>query len=210
MARKRRQAAQENPNKASGLEYAWSSSPRRPPRYVLYCFNHETNRQYVINSHGTYAAKKLLDALTAEAINKEDYRVKGNTISFGDIDIRSDELSDILAHKYTNIEAEWELPAPYPNEISNFLHGAPISRGLIQENRNERGELERPVPKPKIDRSGKVTVQDIAAELKMHPRDARTILRKAKIAKPEGGWLGDAAWADGIRKALKDGQKASQ
>lgn len=47
-----------------------------------------------------------------------------------------------------------------------------------------------------------ITVQSIAEELKMIPRDARQILRNAKIPKPEIGWAGDATWAAMIRDVL--------
>jgi hypothetical protein len=49
---------------------------------------------------------------------------------------------------------------------------------------------------------GTITVQSIAEELKMLPRDARAALRAAKEPKPEIGWAGDETWAAHIREVL--------
>jgi len=61
--------------------------------------------------------------------------------------------------------------------------------------------------KPKIDRTGKTSIQDIAKELKMEPKEARGILRRLKIEKPAGGWLFDPAAVADIKAKLEANRK---
>lgn len=67
-----------------------------------------------------------------------------------------------------------------------------------------RQPFEWPSPtRPKKAKRGSITVADIAKELGIEASEARAALRKAKVAKPEGGWSGDEAWADDIRATVK-------
>ena len=206
--KKRTEQTDEAPRR-SGLEEAWSASPRRPPRYVLYCNNHDSERQYVVNSYARYAIRKIFDALIGENEIEPSPLDPDHTMTFGDIDIRSEQMDEILAHVYTKEEEAWELMAPYPADIDHFLHGARMSKSF--EQRNESGNVIKPAREPKapkpvkerIDRSAFITVQSLAEDIGIDPRDARAALRKAKIEKPAGGWLGDEAWAKGIRDVLK-------
>jgi hypothetical protein len=126
------------------------------------------------------------------------------TMTFGDIDIKSEQMDEILAHVYTPAEEAYELPAPYPGDIQSFLTGGRMSKALQGERTvvTKEGKVERAPKAPKVDRSKFITVQSICEEIKMDPRDARAALRKAKIEKPAGGWLGDEAWAKTIRGLL--------
>jgi hypothetical protein len=217
MGRKKQRAGKVagSPEITAGLDYPWSSSPRRPPRYVLYCYNHESERQYIVNAYSLYAIRKIFDHLVADNEIEPSSLDPDHTMTFGEIDIKSDEMQEILDHQYTELEEAWDLPAPYPNDISNFLHGARMSKELERRDDGEpRQPREKKTPvekKPKLDRSKFITVQSIAEDLKMDPRDARAALRKAKIDKPVGGWLGDETWAKTIRdilaKAAKEGKK---
>jgi hypothetical protein len=210
---KRKQARTENEVKTRGaLEPAWSSSPTRNPRYVLYCTNHENERQYVVNSYGLYAARKVFDALVGENEIEPSPLDPDRTMTFGDIDIKSDQMDAILAHVYTPEEEAWELPAPYPADIEAFLTGRRMSKRVDGESLTEKGErIYKKVVKEvkeRVDRTGKITVQQLADEEGIDPRDARAALRKAGTVKPDGGWLGDEAWAKGIRTILQAAKKA--
>lgn len=207
---KKSEAADASPRTSTKLEPAFSSSPSRNPRFELDCTNHETDRRYVVNTYALYAAQAIFHALVGE----NEYEVKPGlrqgwqTAQFGDIDISSPELDKIISYKPTSLEADWQLPKPYPEDIERFLHGPRMSTAIEHVERDTKGNLPMAKPvKPKIDRTGKITVQDIAAELKLLPRDARAILRKAKIAKPAGGWIGDDKWAEMIKATLKRGMK---
>ena len=187
------------------LEEAWSSSPVRPPRFVLYCVNHENDRRWVVNSYACYAIRKIFDALVGDN-EIEPSPLDEKTVTFGEIDIKSDQLQAILDYQYTKAEEAWELPVPYPDNISRFLTGARMGREFDRapgEPKPERVKKEKAPPKERIDRTGMVTVQTLAEEAGIDPRDARAALRKAKIDKPTGGWLGDEAWAKTIRPVLK-------
>lgn len=190
---------------SSGLEQPWASAPTRNPRYVLYCFNHLNERQYVINSYALYAIRKIFDALVGGSDVEPSPLDPDHTMCFGEIDIKSDQMDVILAHVYTAEEEAWELPAPYPGDIERFLHGGRMSRALQGEQRtttDSAGKVERTPAKPKVDRSKFITVQSLAEDIGIDPRDARAALRKAKVEKPAGGWLGDEAWTKGIRDIL--------
>jgi hypothetical protein len=208
---KRKQTRSKDEVKTSGaLEPAWSSSPTRNPRYVLYCTNHENERQYVVNTYSLYAARKIFDALVGESEVEPSPLDPDRTMTFGDIDIKSDQMDDILAHVYTPDEEAWALPTPYPGDIEAFLTGRRMSKALAGEERTAAPKAERvkAAPREKIDRTGKITVQQLAEEIGIDPRDARAALRKAGTVKPDGGWMGDEAWAKGIRTILQAAKKA--
>jgi hypothetical protein len=203
MARGNKRARKSKDEVSSGtLGPAWPSSPTLPPKYVLYCANHENDRIYVVNSVGLYAIRKIFDALVGDNEIEPSPLDPDRTISFGDVDIKSDQMDAILAHQYSAEEEAFELPAPYPQQVTSFLTGGRISKALVDETRTVEGKVERAPPKPKIDRSQFITVQSIAEELKMDPRDARAALRKAKVEKPINGWLGDEKWASEIKVIL--------
>lgn len=196
----------------SGLKEPWGSSPSRPPQYVLYCVNHENDRQYVINARELYGIRKIFDAIVGNN-EIEPSPLCEKTVVFGDIDIKSDQLKAILDHQYTKAEEAFELPAPYPADIERFLYGDRMNRELPRTDEGgnvvkpERVKKEPVERKPKVDRTDKITVQQLAEEAGIDPRDARAALRKAKIAKPDGGWLGDEEWAKTIRPVLKAAAK---
>lgn len=193
----------------SGLEPAWSSAPHRNPRYILYCTNHENERQYIVNSYALYAIRKIFDCLVGENEVEPSPLDPDRTMTFGDIDIKSEQMDEILAHVYTPEEEGWELPTPYPQEVEAFLTGGRMSKRLDNEPKPEHApKAERAPAKSKIDRSKFITVQSLAEEIGIDPRDARAALRKAGTPKPEGGWLGDEAWAKDIRTVLANAKKA--
>jgi len=212
MGRKKQRTSKSTstPEVSTGLEPAWSSSPTRPPRYVLYCYNHENERQYVVNSYALYAIRKIFDALTDGQDIEPSTLDPDHTMTFGNVDIKSDQMDQILNHHYSKAEEAWELKAPYPNDIERFLGGGRMSKELQHRDEGDKTPREKKAPvekKPKVDRSQFITVQSIAEELKMDPRDARAALRKAKVEKPVGGWMGDEAWAKGIRDVLAKAAK---
>jgi hypothetical protein len=202
MARKR-QGTEESARGNQGLETPWSSSPTKPPRYVLTCHNLETERTYVVNSYACYAIKKILDTI----IDDREYHAGGGIIEVGDINIRSYQLGDILAHTYTKAEEAWELPSPYPEQIERFLNGPRMSKSLIAADRNERGELPHVTSKPKVDRTGLISIGQLCEEEGVEPRLARAELRKKKIEKPSAGWCWPADKVDNIRKIIKGAKK---
>lgn len=199
MARKRR-ATEEHKAVYSGLEPPWPSAPRRNARYVIHCFNHLNGRRYIVNSYACYAIKKVVDQL----LDGQEYErspLNKHTICFGEIDIKSEQIDEILDHEYTVAEEAFELPAPYPNDIARFLHGVVATATSKTPVAAPKG------PRQKIDRTGKTSIQDLCAEIGVEPRDARAALRKAKIEKPPGGWLFTPEQIDDIKKIIKGAKK---
>lgn len=199
MGRNKRRTS-ENSNIPTELEEAWPASPTRPPRYVLYCHNHATGRDYVVNSRALYAARKLYDRLT---LDQDDINIRGDMASFGEIDVRSDQLPEILDYEYSELEKAWELPSPYPSQIHLFLSNRRIREETEVTGTKVPPASRAPVAKKKVDRTGKTSIQDIAAEMKVHPRDARAVLRKAKMQKPSYGWLFDEKEIEEIKKIIQ-------
>lgn len=208
---RRKQGTNEGTDKTvKNLEEPFSSAPTRNPRYVLYCTNHENNRQYIVNSYAMYAIRKIFDALVGDNEIEPSSLDPDRTMTFGDIDIKSDQMDQILAHVYTPAEEAWDLPAPYPDNISSFITGRRVSTVAQQSATGDKpAKAERVVKekKPSIDRSKFITVQSLAEDIGIDPRDARAALRKAGTPKPEGGWLGDEVWAKGIRTTLETAKK---
>lgn len=74
--------------------------------------------------------------------------------------------------------------------------------------RKIRAEKKAPKePKPKVDKTGMVSANDIAKELGVEGREVRGVLRAMKLEKPEGGWIFDKKTADEIREKVKKGLK---
>lgn len=57
--------------------------------------------------------------------------------------------------------------------------------------------------RPKVDRSGMVSANDIAKELGVEGREVRGVLRSLKMTKPEGGWLFNPKEADQLKADIK-------
>lgn len=77
--------------------------------------------------------------------------------------------------------------------------------------RASRAERREPkAPREKVDRSGMVSANDIAAELKVEGREVRAVLRAMKLEKPTGGWWFDKKTAEAIRDKVRAGLKAKK
>lgn len=199
-------AEQSTEHSRRGLEEPWSSAPKRPARYALYCFNEDKNRRYIETAYALYAIKKIFEAV----VDGEEYKwLKTTEICLAEsgIRIRSDKLEEIIEYEYTEAEEAWEPGVPYTTYINQLKHGERIADTLEQAERNERGELKvtskKASTKPRASRDGLVTVQAIAEELGVLPRDARGVLRAKKLQKPAAGWAWSEKEAEDIKKMLQ-------
>lgn len=106
-------------------------------------------------------------------------------------------LWDVMHHEYSLAEMGWDLPMPYPKLAAQWRHRRQWDdlRGAVQTRR--RGGV------PRASRNGLVTIQAIAEEMGMTPRDARGILRKAKLPKPPCGWAWKEEDAAPIRELME-------
>ena len=162
-------------------------------------------RSSFFNFHSTYAAKKFLDYVIADL---PFVWITTGRIEVDDtIVIREEmagQLENAIEHEYTPNEARWEIPEP----MRSYYAGA-IGRALPVE--SAPAPVSPPVrerPKPTAPRPAKnttgtlVTIADIAQELSIDAREARALLRKAKVDKPGSSWAWDAADAAAIKKKL--------
>lgn len=221
MARKRRTTkASQAPavKQVGGLADPYPSSPTRCPLYNIYTKpTGEARIKSVQVFAATYSAKKFLDAL----INDTEFEwIDDNKIRTGSgLDIKSDQIHELLAHEYSKPELEWQLHGQYRDCAHRLLYG----KALPQAERDwEPTEQAVPAPTPAskqskptktkksksarvASREGLVTIAKIAKELDMTPREARGILRKTKTPKPDAGWAWSAKDAKAITKIIKKG-----
>lgn len=87
----------------------------------------------------------------------------------------------------------------------------PKAAKAARASRAEKREPREPkAPREKVDRSGMVSANDIAAELKVEGREVRAVLRAMKLEKPAGGWWFDKKTAEAIRDKVRAGLKAKK
>lgn len=80
-------------------------------------------------------------------------------------------------------------------------------RSVGAKNPSDRKERKVLSERPKRDRTGLISANDIATELGVLGRDVRGVLRQLKMVKPEGGWLFTKDEAETIRKQVKENLK---
>jgi hypothetical protein len=130
----------------------------------------------------TATARHLIDALS----RVHPYQLLGDTLSFGDIRVQCDDLSRVLHYTFDDSEAdvppsvELALMLLQPRAHKQKRKRAPVAKEKILQRRKE-----------KIKRGSYVTINAMAQELGVKPRDCRQALRKLSMIKPDHGW----AWA---------------
>jgi hypothetical protein len=207
----------------SSLPEGFSSDPKAK-RFVLYI---EGKREAVHIFTAVYAAKKFLDVIL-RGESEDDWEVvdvapvKGMRAvptlrtDWG-IEIRCDELREIMEHEYSTRELAWDLPHPYdkyallfrrnapaPREESAVTSLAPRSDAKTSSRSRSTEKRERtPGAARRNAGNGLVSITQIAEELNMRPRDARAALRKAKVMKPAGGWAWKQDEVEGVKERLR-------
>ena len=163
------------------------SAPHRLARHVLYA-DREDGRRLVVAWVETYAAHHWLQELIgAEKVT----RLALDTIALGDgdIEVRCEELREVMEYKPCGDERDWVLPTPFVEGITRFCG---------ERRQRKRVETALRVPKRPQRAAGDayVTIAQLASELGMTPREARARLRQAKVSKPQHGrweWPSDEA-----------------
>lgn len=173
------------------------SSPARPPKYDV---TFQSPRGFSVHCFCTLEATrtlidKVVDAYSIKWLSSTEFMA-------GDISVRSHHLEDIMESTGTV-----SLPYPYPRFISDIRGDRPASSPTTSLTYQDppASTPRAKAQAPRASRTGLTTIADICAELKIEPRIARGILRKAKIDKPAEGW----AWSDPapIAKLIKDNMK---
>lgn len=214
-------------NESTGLEEPFPSCPTRQPKYGIYCSypagaEAGNSRKFYANFCGLYAAKHFVNEMLGfGGWEERPFEVKLGykflTIIWGDneVELRCPQdgaWDEILNYEFTAAEAAWQLPDHLKNACARIRSAPPERDEIVVD--EETGKIvippkkEKPKkePKPekvKIDKSGLVSVGDIAEQMDIEARDARGALRKAKMEKPTGGWLFPPDKVEEIKKVIK-------
>lgn len=111
---------------------------------------------------------------------------------------------DVQYFKFRQVS---ERRIPTEDEDDDLPKSAKAARASRAEKREKR---EPKAPREKVDRSGMVSANDIAAELKVEGREVRGVLRAMKLEKPAGGWFFTKDKAEAIRDKVRAGLKAKK
>jgi hypothetical protein len=222
MARRKRDDDQSSVmvKKGRTLPEPFPSCPTRNPTHCIYAKfpadapNGEA-RTIAVPFSALYAAHRFVELLLRsesyewQPANKAlGYTDPDTIITEGNLSIRCHGLKEVLEHELSEAEREWEMPEALARQT--LLVRRPFQ---TEETTNEDGEpvvrvkREPKEAKPKVDRTGLTTVGEIAQQMGIEPRDARTALRKQKIEKPETGWAWDPDQVEAIKATIKAGLK---
>ena len=221
MARKRR--SKKRPVHSGPLS-PYPHLPHKPGIYVLYIDWKEEDKSCVPIYAEAFGAKRHLDILLkglSTTIADDDALVgivddKRWLIAENGIRVKCSRLQDILDHEDSPEEAEWKMENRHIREIESFRYGMPQTEKDSQpvetpqeSNRRarrakRRDENSQPRKKREIP-TGSITVAMIAESLSILPREARARLRKAKVSKPDNGWVWPEADADEIKSLIAKG-----
>lgn len=93
---------------------------------------------------------------------------------------------DTLKDRVTNLKNRLKIESEHREE--NEMSEAPAKKKVVVKKKAASDKSEAPpkAPAKKDKKEGIVTLDQLATELKMRPRDARRILRDAGVEKPEG------------------------
>lgn len=206
---------------------------------VVYCDLQRESDPYarvlVLNFAAEYAARAFIDALIHndewEWVDPIGTRKCIRTTTGVRISMFKDDLEMLLNYKMSPAEKEWD-DERMKQSVLRFKYGTHEGTRKSDDNeeledgtdetlsagrtkiKSKRKEPRAPKePKVKVDKSGYVSANDIAQELKVEGREVRGVLRSTGMTKPDIGW----AWPKDskelkearkiIEKGLKDGKK---
>lgn len=198
-----------------GLEYAFPSSPRRPPVFGFY-FRYQGRTEYY-NFCAKYAAKKFIEM----CLDGNEHRwVDGSRLGYGEaikdstgLIIEGPGLENIMGYEYNEKETEWALPIPYSTyakQIRQERHSFDGIAASVSNDKPVREKREKREKKPRVAREGLITVADIATSLECDAGEARSILRKANVEKPLAGWAWSTEEAEKIKAIISKGLKSAR
>jgi hypothetical protein len=198
---------------SAGVPNDWSpSSPKRPPTSCVYLY--KDSRTLIVPFCRDEAAAALLHlALAGEGDIKwkKDQAGRPSITCESGLVAQASSLEEL--ERLFELETDFELPDPYPNEVRMLKTGAGI-KSLAGPSQHRQlaapdGEERKPrrVKEPKAPRTPKPQgdyygVAWLAEKLGAEPKDVRTALR-AQIKKPDIGWLWSPADAETVAAKLK-------
>lgn len=193
---------------SNGLPEPFPAAPYRVGKHCLYINKGE--RMMVQIFAADYSARKFLDILLADdelGLTKDIFGNPNTIQTSSGISVRCHDIQRLIDYEYSASEAEWELPEPYLSQALRFRSDSyhrPQPK-VVSDNTDKPARVprEKKEKSPRPARDGLISIADIAEELKMEPREARGILRKAKIEKPDAGWAWSKNEVDTIKKLLQ-------
>lgn len=231
-SRKSHAAGEEKVKPSRGIEPAYGGKPGSNP-YVVYADLQKdgdpTPRILILNFAAKYAAayfiNKLIHGNTWEECEPIGSREGIRTASGVRITMFNKDIWPLLEYKPTDAEAAWEdegvdksvLRFKYgrheevkrrdDNEQDEAGSDGDSGEGKTKPKRQKSSSPRE--PKAKVDKSGHVSANDIAKELKLEGREIRGILRGSKLEKPAHGWSWpkDSKELKEIRKLIEAGVK---
>jgi len=144
------------------------------PRWVVYSSKYGKTDVAVFRA--CFAAKLYTDAIIAG----EDYEWKEDQKIVTDsmVTLHSPQLKEILQYALTEKEHKFELPDEYFERINRLRSDTKYIPPPPKEARS----------KSRHSRKGMILIKDLIAPLKISGREARGILRRAGVTKPDHGW----------------------
>ena len=201
----------------STLEPAEPSSPSRPPRYGFYVYRKKDGRVKFLgyfNFYAHYAAKRFIATCTkgeeyswVDRVSKK-IRGSGETLcTKGGIILDGLGLEKATEYRYKN-DAEQDWVIPTGSDLTHLQTAEIVERpeeaSVVKTLEPPKVKKPRKVKKTLPPKKGLTHIKEIAEKAGIPAGEARAILRKAKVEKPEEGWY----WPDNktgpILKILKE------
>lgn len=216
MRRRKSKSTQPVEETRSKLAPPFPSAPHRGTMHAVYVRNPDLDRFCCMTFAATYAAKAFVEF----TLRDEPFTVLppntplGYTIpdtikaTHSGVEIRiPSTLQQVLSYRPSQAEEEWELPT-YHQAIALSMHRA-LSSPSDTDSDDQPAATRQPKQQrsPAPDKSGLITIGEIAASLSLHPRDARAALRKSGTPKPNVGWAFTPAEVDNIKSIIKANAK---
>lgn len=204
-----RRATSFNTKLANGLEAPLPVCHHHHATHVVYAHRPDSLEQScAIPFTADYAAALFVQAIVGSDEVEEVAHISGlpAVMTSSGVLVRCVQLPALLEREQSDLERQ-SIPGDYM-KMARGLRYRVVPK--LEEPTDEEGQplpKLKKEPKLKVDRTGKVSIQDIAAQIEMTPKEARGILRKLKTPKPEGGWLFDAGEVDALKKKLLENRK---
>ncbi len=209
-------------------------------KLVVYCDLQRESDPYarvlILNFAAEYAARAFIDAVIHtdewEWVDPIGTRKCIKTTTGARISMFGDNLEMLLDYKMNSDEKAW-IDEGMKQHVLRFKYGTheaarqsddneelpdgadeTLGASRTTKSKSRRKEPRAPKePKVKVDKSGFISANDIAKELKVEGREVRGVLRSSGLTKPDIGW----AWPKDskelkemralIEKGLKNGKK---
>ena len=188
---------------SSELEPPFPSPPARPPKFGIVIVN---EKHHFHTFYALYAAKHFLN-LFLDAYPGFKWLTDTSIALSPELTVRSDQLEAIIEHTFSEAEAQWMLPVPYPQRAAQIMaHKHAFKQPTLPVRRVKRKKSGYPSQKTKTTASASnlTHLREIAEKLSppLSPREARAIARK-HIDKPERGWMFPKTEVEKITSILK-------